>query len=206
MARKSNILFKENEETQKFINLAKRANRRIKAYKNAGEVDEVFEKEIEILRSATGSRGQYITTNANRIRGYLDSQKVLGIRELEFFINWDISSPVGKEEQEEKKQKSYKEFIANPNFKDVTYDEWRQLVEIFGALGDDIITKFHSDDFADTINTYRKQGFQASSLVEIAQTAVAKREGLQKSEVLEVVREEIKKELEKNKPKKPKTE
>ena len=58
-------------------------------------------------------------------------------RELDYFSNWQ-----GTETKVFRQQKDYKKYLSFKNkyeqFKDYTYQEWRDMVEMFGTLGDKI--------------------------------------------------------------------
>lgn len=67
-------------------------------------------------------------------------------RELKAFNKWDIYTPEGKRALEERERKAYETFTEH-EWSDISKQQWKDMVEAFGAIGADIITEVSSDDF-----------------------------------------------------------
>lgn len=63
-------------------------------------------------------------------------------RELEYALQWDIATEEGRRQLDKKEQKAFDTF-KNRFDLDVTYQEWRDLVETFGAIGSATMEQFY---------------------------------------------------------------
>lgn len=83
-------------------------------------------------------------------------------RELKYGLEWDTTTENGRRQLELREQKAYNTFKRK--YGDIPYQEWRDLVETFGALGESMLNQFGSgtgsDATGDLVDTYidaRKQ-------------------------------------------------
>ena len=72
------------------------------------------------------------------------SELILQARELHSFLQWDISTPEGQRQWEAREKKEWETFNKNFSEYGLTKNEWRDLVEVFGAVGESILNQFGS--------------------------------------------------------------
>lgn len=69
-------------------------------------------------------------------------------RELSYALQWDISTEEGQRQLEKKENEAYKSFkdrfFDKDLGEDISYQEWRDLVETFGALGSATLEQFYT--------------------------------------------------------------
>lgn len=131
-------------ELKKFIKKqVKKANTRLKNIrKRKRGVSRAVEQELKVLESMgiIGKRGKIIT-------GYRTARKEdlkRRARELEYFNQWKGSET--KAVAQEKDYKKYQTFIQNnPKFAHYSYQDWRDLVNTFGAL-ESYLTEFEYEN------------------------------------------------------------
>lgn len=63
-------------------------------------------------------------------------------RELEYALQWDIDTEEGRRQLEKKEQEAFDTFKDRFTF-DIPYQEWRDLVETFGAIGTATMEQFY---------------------------------------------------------------
>ena len=111
-------------------------NKALESYYESGQNIATVNKQISKLKQLSGiskKNNRYIIAN---FRGKKKVELVRQARELTYFSNWDIDTPLGIEQASERERKAYEDFSSKHEFKNIEYDEWRGLVEAFGALGD----------------------------------------------------------------------
>lgn len=131
-------------ELRKFIRKeVKKANTRLKNIgKRKRGVSRAVEEELTQLKKMgiINKRGKAIT-------GYRTARKeelVRRARELEYFNQWTGAEK--KAVAREKDYKKYESFIQNnPEFANYSYQDWRDLVNMFGAM-DNKLTEFSYED------------------------------------------------------------
>jgi hypothetical protein len=138
-----------NKELQAIIReKTKEVNVRLFEYRLAGKEYKDVEQAIRNIKNISGveesKEGFEIGTGS--ISRKSKAQLIRQARELNSFLQWDISTPEGRRQLEAREQKEWKTFQERPDHKDWTYDEWRDVVETMGALGKDIIDQFGSDN------------------------------------------------------------
>lgn len=79
-------------------------------------------------------------------------------RELKSIENMDIYTKYGQEKLAERYYKSYETFKENFDFDELTEEEYRNMVEAFGAIGNDIVDRKSSNDFADAYRNASEKG------------------------------------------------
>ena len=126
-------------ELRKFIrNEVKKANTKLKNFaKRKRGVSRAVQQELDYLKQIgiIGISGRAVT--GYRLASKAELQKKA--RELEYFNQWKGSETVAK--ARDKDYKKYQAFINNPDnsdFANYSYQQWRDLVEMFGALGDEL--------------------------------------------------------------------
>ena len=111
-------------------------NQTLKSYYESGEDISTVNKQISKLKQLSGiskKDNKYIIAN---FRGKRKVELVRQARELTYFSNWDIDTPRGIEKASEKELKAFETFSSRPEFQNIDFNEWRSLVEAFGAFGD----------------------------------------------------------------------
>lgn len=177
-------------ELKKFIKKqVKKANTRLKNInKRKRGVSRAVEQELKVLESMgiIGKRGKIIT-------GYRTARKEelkRRARELEYFNQWK-----GSETQavaQEKEYKKYQTFIQNnPKFAHYSYQDWRDLVNTFGAM-EDKLTEFEYEDMKNLHLEKTNAGSKTNLIkaMEDAQTE-ASGKGLSTEDLTDLVRSRI---------------
>ena len=72
------------------------------------------------------------------------SELILQARELHSFLQWDISTPEGQRQWEARETKEWETFNKHFSEYGLTKNEWRDLVEVFGAVGESVLNQFGS--------------------------------------------------------------
>lgn len=126
-------------ELRKFIRKeVKKANTKLKNInKRKRGVSRAVQQELDYLKQLgiIGKSGKAVT--GYRLASKAELQKKA--RELEYFNQWKGSETVEVARNED--YKKYQAFINNPDnadFSNYSYQQWRDLVEMFGALGDEL--------------------------------------------------------------------
>lgn len=102
---------------------------RAKEYYARGVVDPLYEEQLNYLLHD-------INFNSRARKAELLNYK----QEAVYFLEWDEQSSVGVSRAAEKERKAYESFRLN--VVDMSYTDWRHLVNIFGALGADALEYF----------------------------------------------------------------
>lgn len=124
-------------ELKKYIRKqVRKANTRIRNInKRKRGVSKAVQQELDYLKryGIIGKRGKAVT-------GYRTAKKpelIMRARELEYFNQW--TGAESKAIAKEKDYKKYQTFINNnPDFSEYSYQEWRELVNVFGSLDSDL--------------------------------------------------------------------
>lgn len=126
-------------ELRKFIRKeVKKANTKLRNFaKRKRGVSRAVQQELDYLKQIgiIGKSGKAVT--GYRLASKAELQKKA--RELEYFNQWKGSETVAR--AKDKDYKKYQAFINNPDnsdFSNYSYQQWRDLVEMFGALGDEL--------------------------------------------------------------------
>ena len=126
-------------ELRKFIRKeVKKANTKIKNInKRKRGPSRAVQEELDYLKSIgiIGKSGKAVT--GYRLASKAELQKKA--RELEYFNQWKGSETVAVARN--KDYKKYQAFINNPDnsdFSNYSYQQWRDLVEMLGSLGDEL--------------------------------------------------------------------
>lgn len=123
------------KELRKYITrLTKKANTRLKNMaKRKRGVSKAVQEEIDWLK-----RKGIIGKSGKAIKGFRGKRKEdlkAQARELEYFNEWK-----GSEKSAVAQDKDYKKYQTfkknNPDFSDYSYQEWKDLVSVFGSLSD----------------------------------------------------------------------
>lgn len=126
-------------ELKKFIKKeVKKANTKLRNIKKRKRgVSRAVQEELDYLKQIgiIGKSGRAVT--GYRLASKAELQK--RARELEYFNQWKGSETAAVARKED--YKKYQAFINNPDnsdFSNYSYQQWRDLVEMFGALGDEL--------------------------------------------------------------------
>lgn len=123
------------KELKKYITrLTKKANTRLRSIgKRKRGVSRAVQEEIDWLK-----RKGIIGKSGKAIKGFRSKRKEdlkAQARELEYFNEWKGSEKTAV--AQDKDYKKYQTFIRNnPDFADYSYQEWKDLVSVFGSLSD----------------------------------------------------------------------
>lgn len=133
-------------ELKKFIKQqVKKANTKLKnlAKKKRG-LKKAVQEEIDYLK-----RLGIINKRGKAVTGYRTARKTelqKKARELEYFNQWKGTETKAVAKQEDLKK--YESFINNPNnseFKNYSYQDWKDLVNVFGSM-EDKLKEFEYED------------------------------------------------------------
>ena len=125
--RQSNVSFKDVENNIAKIKEISGAKKGRQAIKEDGKT---HYREVEI--------------GVGKISSKSKSELILQARELHSFLQWDISTPEGQRQWEAREKKEWETFNKNFSEYGLTKNEWRDLVEVFGAVGESILNQFGS--------------------------------------------------------------
>ena len=133
-------------------------NRRIDEYRKSGKTLKDVEQNIELIKRISGvKKGRQAIKDDKKVIGYREveigtgdlnkatkSHLIRQARELQSFLQWDISTPTGQRQWEAREQAEWQTF--NKHFSEYGFNknEWRDLVEIFGAVGEAVLNQFGS--------------------------------------------------------------
>lgn len=124
-------------------------NKRLIEYYEAGGTDKLVNKEIDYLKSVTGTSGRssYISMRTHRKN---KAELELQLAELRYFNEWDIFTPRGQAERTRREQQAWRAYKRNSGSR-LRYDTWRKLVNIVGTVGKDIFQQFGSSNAMDSL-------------------------------------------------------
>ena len=134
--------------------LTKQVNTRVASIKLTRELPKDVEQAVNYMKRLSGVEAGFDkTTRAKQeiglgLKGKSKKELILQARELSSFLRWDIESEEGLRQLEAREKTEWETFQKHHKYMDVTYEEWRKLVEVTGALGHDIINKFGSETIA----------------------------------------------------------
>lgn len=122
----------------------KKANTKLKNIRKRKKVSRAVQEEIDYLKSigVIGKRNKAVT--GYRLASKAELQKKA--KELQYFNKWKGSETVAM--ARDKDYKKYQSFINNPRnaeFSHYSYQQWRDMVEMFGAM-DDKLKDFDYED------------------------------------------------------------
>lgn len=155
-------------------------NKQIKNVREKGTDISNLESNISKLKTL-GARGRGGNEVGLGFRGKSKAELVRQLRELEYFSAIGIDTEAGQLEFEEKFQKSYESFRQSY---DINKEDYRELVETFGAVGSEIVSKYDSFTVAEaysergkninlaklmkeTINEHKNEGLNQKELTDI---------------------------------------
>lgn len=119
------------KELKKYIRKeTKKANTRLNRIFKKKKISRAVEEEVGYLKTKgiIGKRNKAVLGFGGKTKAELQSQA----RELEYFNQWKGTET--KEVRDSTNLSKYKSFVNNnPDFADYSYQEWRDLVEVFGS-------------------------------------------------------------------------
>lgn len=132
-------------------------NRRIFEYRQSNTSFRDVENNIAKIKEISGTkegrqsikvegktRYRKVEVGIGRIASKTKSELILQARELHSFLQWDISTPEGQRQWEAREKKEWETFSKNFSEYGLTKNEWRDLVEVFGAVGESVLNQFGS--------------------------------------------------------------
>ena len=134
--------------------LTKQVNTRVASIKLTSELPKDVEQAVNYMKRLSGvETGVDKTTRAKQeiglgFAGKRKKELILQARELSSFLRWDIESEEGLRQLEAREKTEWESFEKHHPDMGWTYEEWRKLVEVTGALGHDIVNKFGSETIA----------------------------------------------------------
>lgn len=133
-------------ELKKYIRKqVKKANTKLKNLKKRKRgYSKAVSEELDYLQQLgiMGKRGKFVTGYRTASKAELQKKA----RELDYFNEWKGSETIAV--AKEKDYKKYQAFINNPDnadFADYSYQQWRDLVEMFGAIGSELESYGYED-------------------------------------------------------------
>lgn len=170
------------KDLQKEISKAvSEANKRVNS---ADKTSKAWSKQVQHLKDIglTGKR----STFAGNTKGLKKTELIVRLRELEYFNGWDTESAYGRRAETDRERKAYETFLKdNPNW---SYEEWREMVEVVGALGDDFIKKnYSSDDVKEIFERASSNGIDNVSVLKALKGSVEESKGLTQQERIDDV-------------------
>lgn len=133
-------------------------NRRIDEYRKSGKTLKDVEQNIELIKRISGvKKGRQAIIEDKKVIGYreveigtgnlnkaIKSHLIRQARELQSFLKWDISTPTGQRQWEDREETEWQTFNKHFSEYGLNKNEWRNLVEIFGAVGEAVLNQFGS--------------------------------------------------------------
>lgn len=179
---KSELIDKIRQETKK-------AQERYATFKQSGNIKGAVKTEINVLKDLG------IINKQNRIviklNGKSEVQLNRQLRELEYFNQWKgMETKAVRDSTDYKKYLSFKQYtIPNTNtqpFKDYTFQEWRNLVELTGTEGSLIESfKFDSQVIDDLNNRMKAKNIQVSDIELLGLMEKIRKQGLSSDDAID---------------------
>lgn len=157
MQRKAYSKYTKKELIQMIREDTAELNKRIFEYRQSNVSFKDVENNIAKIKEISGSKSgrQIIKADGKtyyrkteigvgKLNSKQKSELVLQARELHSFLQWDISTPEGQRQWEAREKKEWETFNKNFSEYGLTKNEWRDLVEVFGAVGESILNQFGS--------------------------------------------------------------
>ena len=132
-------------------------NKRIFEYRQSNASFKDVENNIAKIKEISGSKSGRQLINVDGKKRYREveigvgnitskskSELIPQARELHSFLQWDISTPEGQRQWEARETKEWKTFSKNFSEYGLSKEEWRDLVEVFGAVGESVLNQFGS--------------------------------------------------------------
>lgn len=113
---------------------------------NIAKIKEISgtKKGRQSIKSDGKTRYRQTEIGVGRITSKSKSELILQARELHSFLQWDISTPEGQRQWEARETKEWQTFSKNFSEYGLSKNEWRDLVEVFGAVGESVLNQFGS--------------------------------------------------------------
>ena len=113
---------------------------------NIAKIKEISgaKKGRQVIKEDGKTHYREVEIGVGKITSKSKSELILQARELHSFLQWDISTPEGQRQWEAREKKEWETFNKNFSEYGLTKNEWRDLVEVFGAVGESILNQFGS--------------------------------------------------------------
>lgn len=191
MKKKKTISEMNVKELKQFISKeTKKANTILRRVAKKKKVKAAVQEEINILK-----RKGIIGKSGKAIKGFRGKKKEelrAQARELEYFTQWKGTET--QEVRDEVNYAKYKSFIENVNnsdFKNYSYQEWRDMVETFGSTAS-IIDSFYYENIKELhkeVTAGSKNVNLAAAMREVLRAN--KGAGLSKEDAIDLLRKEL---------------
>ena len=181
--------------------LTKQVNTRVASIKLTRELPKDVEQAVNYMKRLSGVKtGVDKTTRAKQeiglgLKGKSKAELILQARELSSFLRWDIESEEGLRQLESREKTEWETFERNhPGW---SYEDWRKVVEVSGALGSDIINKFGSEtiasDFLKRIRTNDVELTDGDKYIKAMMDSIKESEGagLSQTELVDLLRDKL---------------
>ena len=132
-------------------------NRRVFEYRSSGKEFKDVESNLKKIKEVSGAKSgrqkvqigektSYRQTEIGlgKLKSKSKPELILQARELHSFLQWDISTPEGQRQWEAREKKEWETFNRNFSEYGLSKEEWRDLVEVFGAVGESVLNQFGS--------------------------------------------------------------
>lgn len=167
----------------------KKANTRIKrATSKKKGPSKAVQEELDVLRrkGIIGARGKAITGFRGKTKAELQAQA----RELQYFNQWRGTET--KAVRDATNLAKYQSFILNnPDFKDYSYQDWRDLVETFGST-QDFLQSFGYENIKELHKEITRNKEEVNLAQALRSTLRKTRgEGLTQEDVIDILRSKL---------------
>ena len=183
--------------------LTKQVNTRVASIKLTRELPKDVEQAVNYMKRLSGvETGVDRTTRAKQeiglgLKGKRKKELILQARELSSFLRWDIESEEGLRQLEAREKTEWESFEKHHPDMGWTYEEWRKLVEVTGALGHDIMSKFGSEtiasDFLKRTRTNNAESTDGDKYIKAMMDAIKESDGagLSQTELVDLLRDKL---------------
>lgn len=119
-------------------------NERVQEYRQDGEKFKDVESAIRLMKELSGvQKGRELEIGVGRLASKNKPALIRQARELNAFLRWDIYTPQGKRQLEAREKKEWESF--HETYPEWNYEQWREMVEDFGAVGKAVVDEFDSN-------------------------------------------------------------
>ena len=154
-------------------------NERLIEYYEADGTDKLVNKEIEYLKTVTGTsnRKVYLSMNTHRKN---KAELELQLAELRYFNEWDIFTPQGMAERTQREKKAWRSYKRNSGSR-LQFETYRRMVNIMGTIGYDMLKQF-GGSYSDAVEEAVKKGRKPGAIKEAMEKIIAKNKNKQLSD------------------------
>lgn len=166
--------------------LTKQVNTRVSTIKLTRTLPKDVQQAVNYMKQLGGA-GRGKNEIGLHLRGKTKSELILQARELSAFMRWDIESEEGIRQLEAREQNEWDSFKIN--HPDWSYEEWRKFVEISGALGSDIMSKFGSETILSDFK--KRKDVSGQDYIKVMRQALAEADGKTQTQLVDDLRDRL---------------